>query len=466
MRNTATMIDPKAILTKAPVFASFAVKDIDLARKFYGSTLGLDVREDKEMGILEIHSPDKSHVLVYPKPDHQPAIFTVLNLQVRDIDEIVDALTSAGLRFERYNTSDIKTDAKGVARGDKQGAEHRLVPRPVGQHRVRDGGRSVLTSPQQAQKPRRRWSQTGGVSCHRVAPVLLSRRVATGRGPCRVCRPGASSRPRRFATSPTAMPASCGSMRRSSATPSTSRAGGGRRICRPSPEHRPASSTTSAMPCPGALHVVTDTGQELDVREQSLYEIPPGHDAWVVGDEPFVTIDWTSARTWGLAPERAGDGVIVTILFTDIVDSTATLLRIGDEAWRERLVIHNARLREHLNSYRGREVKTTGDGLLAVFDRPVRAAQCAEAMATTSRAMELPIRVGIHTGEVEFVGDDARGLAVHTAARIMSLGGADEVMVSSTTRELLEGSGISLEDAGEHELKGLPGVRRVFRLAR
>ena len=121
MRNTATMIDPKAILSKAPVFASFAVKDIELARKFYGGTLGLDVREDKEMGILEIHSPDKSHVLVYPKPDHQPAVFTVLNLQVRDIDEIVDSLTSAGLRFERYNTDDIRTDAKGVARGEKQG---------------------------------------------------------------------------------------------------------------------------------------------------------------------------------------------------------------------------------------------------------------------------------------------------------------------------------------------------------
>ncbi len=120
MRNTATMIDPKSVLKNAPVFASFAVKDIDLARKFYGGTLGLDVREDKQMGILEIHSPDKSHVLVYPKPDHQPAVFTVLNLQVRDIDETVDALTSTGLKFERYNTSDIKTDAKGVARGDTQ----------------------------------------------------------------------------------------------------------------------------------------------------------------------------------------------------------------------------------------------------------------------------------------------------------------------------------------------------------
>jgi len=118
MRNTATMIDPKAIFTKAPVFASFAVKDLDTARQFYGRTLGLDVRDDKQMGVFEIHSPDKSHVLVYPKPDHQPAVFTVLNLQVRDIDEAVDALTSAGVKFERYDTKDIKTDAKGVARGD------------------------------------------------------------------------------------------------------------------------------------------------------------------------------------------------------------------------------------------------------------------------------------------------------------------------------------------------------------
>jgi class 3 adenylate cyclase len=216
----------------------------------------------------------------------------------------------------------------------------------------------------------------------------------------------------------------------------------------------------------GVLHVVTDGGQELDIREASVYEIPPGHDAWVVGDEPFITLDWTTARTFGLAPEGFGEGVIVTILFTDIVDSTATLHRIGDQAWREQLVIHNARLRDHLNGFGGREVKTTGDGVLAVFDRPIRAVRCAEAMTATARAMELPIRVGIHTGEVEFVGEDPRGLAVHTAARVMSLGGADDVMVSSTTRDLLEGSGIRLEDAGEHELKGLPGVRRVFRLSR
>ena len=139
--------------------------------------LGLDVRDDKEMGIFEITGPDKSHVLVYPKPDHQPAVFTVLNLQVRDIDEAVDALTSAGVKFERYDTADIKTDAKGVARGEKQGTEHRLVPRPVGQHRVRDGGRSVLTS-RQAQietPPVKRPAAFSCVAsmCRQLQPLVL-----------------------------------------------------------------------------------------------------------------------------------------------------------------------------------------------------------------------------------------------------------------------------------------------------
>ena len=151
MRNTATMIDPKGILTKAPVFASFAVKDLDAAREFYARTLGLDVREDKQMGIFEIHSPDKSHVLVYPKPDHQPANFTVLNLQVRDIDEAVDALTSIGTQVRALQHPGHQDRCQGrrsrrhPARRH-QGTEHRLVPRPVGQHRVRDGEPPVLTS--------------------------------------------------------------------------------------------------------------------------------------------------------------------------------------------------------------------------------------------------------------------------------------------------------------------------------
>jgi class 3 adenylate cyclase len=216
----------------------------------------------------------------------------------------------------------------------------------------------------------------------------------------------------------------------------------------------------------GVLHVVTDDGQESDIRAHSVYEIPPGHDAWVVGDEPFVSVDWASARAWRPIGEGDGDGVIVTILLTDIVESTPTLHRVGDQGWRLRLARHHGRMRELLNAYQGREIKTTGDGLLAVFDRPVRAARCAEAMVAASRAMELPIRVGVHTGEVQIVGDDAQGLAVHTVARMMSFGEADAVVVSSTTRDLLEGSGIRLVDAGEHVLRGIPGARRLFRIER
>jgi class 3 adenylate cyclase len=215
----------------------------------------------------------------------------------------------------------------------------------------------------------------------------------------------------------------------------------------------------------GAIRVVTDDGQAIEIPPNSIYEIPPGHDAWVVGQDPWVTVEWTSARIFGLAPNRPGEGVVVTVLFTDIVDSTATLQRMGDSAWRDLLVTHNTRLRDELNFFRGREVKTTGDGFLAVFDSAIRAVRCGAAMAVTARKMGLPIRVGVHTGEVEFVGNDARGLAVHAAARVMAVGGPDEVLVSSTTYDLLEGSGLNLEEAGTHEMKGLPGARRVFRLA-
>jgi class 3 adenylate cyclase len=214
----------------------------------------------------------------------------------------------------------------------------------------------------------------------------------------------------------------------------------------------------------GVMHVVTEDGQAIDIPPASVYEIPPGHDAWVVGDDPWVTVEWTSARTFAVVPEGPGERVLVTVLFTDIVDSTATLQRMGDAAWRDLLLVHNSRLRDQLNTFRGREVKTTGDGFLAVFDSATRAVRCGAAMARSARGMGLPIRVGVHTGEVEFVGSDARGLAVHAAARVMSLAGPDEVLVSATTFDLLEGSGLALEEAGAHEMKGLPGTRKVFRL--
>ena len=122
MQKTNTMADPKAVFRDAPIMASFAVKDIEATRQFYGRTLGLDVREGQEEGILELHGKASLPVLIYPKPDHEPAVFTVLNLQVRDVDEAVDALTGAGVKMEHYNDENgIKTDARGIARGDANG---------------------------------------------------------------------------------------------------------------------------------------------------------------------------------------------------------------------------------------------------------------------------------------------------------------------------------------------------------
>ena len=214
----------------------------------------------------------------------------------------------------------------------------------------------------------------------------------------------------------------------------------------------------------GVLRVVMDDGQTLDIPPGSAYEMPPGHDAWVVGDEAWETVEWMSARTVGLPAERMDERVVLTVLFTDIVDSTRTVQEAGDTAWRDRLSQHNVRLREALNMFRGREVATTGDGLVAVFDSPTRAVRAGAAMTRSALDMGLPIRVGVHTGEVEFVGADVRGLAVHLAARVMGASGPDEVMVSSTTRDLLEGSGLDLEDAGSHEFKGVSGARSLYRL--
>jgi len=214
----------------------------------------------------------------------------------------------------------------------------------------------------------------------------------------------------------------------------------------------------------GVLHVLMDDGESLDIPPDSIFDIPPGHDAWVVGDEPWVAVEWTSAHLVGVGPQSAGERVVASVLFTDIVDSTATIRSLGDAAWGDLLRRHNISLRNDLNSFRGREVSTTGDGFLAVFDGATRAVRCAGAMTRSAQGLGLRVRAAIHTGEVEFVDGDVRGVAVHVAARMMSLAGPDEVIVSSTTSDLIEGSGLVLEDVGTHELKGLPGRRRAFRV--
>jgi class 3 adenylate cyclase len=215
----------------------------------------------------------------------------------------------------------------------------------------------------------------------------------------------------------------------------------------------------------GSVAVVMDDGQALEIGSDTVFEIPPGHDKWVIGEQPWVTIEWgASGRAMEAALHEAGNRSLATVMFTDIVASTATLERVGDAAWHDLLVAHNARLREELNVFRGREVKTTGDGFLAVFDSATRAVGCAAAMIRSAQAMDLPIRVGVNTGEVEFVGGDVRGIAVHAAARMLDQARPNEVLISPTTRDLLEGSNVIIEDAGTYDLKGLAGPRQLFRL--
>jgi class 3 adenylate cyclase len=213
----------------------------------------------------------------------------------------------------------------------------------------------------------------------------------------------------------------------------------------------------------GRLRVESDSGEVCEFGIDDVYDIPPGHDASVVGDEPFEAIEFASARIF--AAPADGDRVLAAMLYTDIVDSTAHLRRLGDSAWRELLLEHNNQVRQELNRFRGREIQTTGDGFLAVFDGPARAVRCARAIGSSIMRLGIAIRSGVHTGEVEFLGDNVRGLAVHETARVASVAAAGEVLVSATTRHLLTGSGLAFESAGIHELKGFGEARELFRLA-
>ena len=212
----------------------------------------------------------------------------------------------------------------------------------------------------------------------------------------------------------------------------------------------------------GRFHVVMADGTESDIGPQTAFEIPPGHDAWVIGDEAFVTLDFAGMRTFGMPAEATGERVLATILFTDLVDSTAMAEKIGDNRWRKLISDHNDRARFQFATFRGREIKQTGDGFLVLFDGTARAIRCAAAIRDSVAELGLQVRAGLHTGEVELVPNDIRGVAVHTAARILAMAAPGEILVSGTTYELMSGSGIPFLDRGSHELKGLTGVRSLF----
>jgi len=216
----------------------------------------------------------------------------------------------------------------------------------------------------------------------------------------------------------------------------------------------------------GALRVWMDDGTELVVAAGDAYDIPPGHDAEVEGDQPWDSVEFTSSSLYGLSPEDLGERVLATVVFSDIVGSTATVERLGDRAWTHLVQEHNQRIRGVIGRFRGREIDTAGDGFFSLFDGAARAVRAAAEMDPAVAELGIRVRVGLHTSEVEFAGGQVRGVAVHTAARVASLAGPGDVLVSSTTRELLEGSGLALESRGEHELKGLSGARAIFALRR
>jgi class 3 adenylate cyclase len=224
-----------------------------------------------------------------------------------------------------------------------------------------------------------------------------------------------------------------------------------------------------AVRCPTlVLHRTGDRDSHIEEGRYIAEHIPDARFVELAGD---VHVPWIDADQildpieeflTGVRPSAVGDRVLATIAFTDIVGSTERVRAIGDAAWSRLLQKHHQIVRAELMRHGGTEVDTAGDGFLARFDGPARAIRFGLAIGAALRDLDIQIRVGIHTGEVERTATGPRGIAVHIASRILSLAEPGEVLVSQTTRDLVEGSGIALTDRGEHQLKGIEGPRRVF----
>jgi class 3 adenylate cyclase len=210
----------------------------------------------------------------------------------------------------------------------------------------------------------------------------------------------------------------------------------------------------------GDLPVKVENGRYLarHIKGAKYVELPGiDHNPWagdtnsILGEiEAFLT-----GRRRETEPDV--DRVLATVLFTDIVGATSRVVELGDRAWKNLLTQHHQLVREQLKRHRGREISTAGDSFLAAFDGPARAIRCGLAIADAVKKLDIHIRAGVHTGECEVMGEQLGGIAVHTGARIGALAAADEVLVSSTVRDLVAGSGLRFEDRGAHTLKGVPG---------
>ena len=187
-----------------------------------------------------------------------------------------------------------------------------------------------------------------------------------------------------------------------------------------------------------------------------LVEVPGRDYVYFVGDQTPL-LDEVQEFLTGVREQAVPDRLLLTVLFTDIGDSTTLATELGDRAWRDLLESHHAAVRRQLERFRGREVDTAGDGFFATFDGPARGIRCAQAIVDAVRPLGLSVRAGLHTGECEVIGDKVGGVAVHVGARVSAAARPGEVLVSGTVRDLVAGSGIPFTDRGRHPLKGLPG---------
>ncbi|HEY5859784.1 MAG TPA: adenylate/guanylate cyclase domain-containing protein, partial [Actinomycetota bacterium] len=234
------------------------------------------------------------------------------------------------------------------------------------------------------------------------------------------------------------------------------------------------TDVTGILPSIGAPTLVLHrTDNRLEPIEQSrliarlipnaeLVELDGDDHYWVVNNDDIA--DEIETFLTGARPAPRSERVLSTVLFTDIVDSTRTAAQLGDERWRGVLDAHHEIVRAELDRFAGAEVDTAGDGFLATFDGPARAVRCATSISSAVERLGIRVRAGVHTGEIEVSSDDVKGIAVHIGARVAAMAGPSDVFVSQTVKDLTAGSGLVFEDAGEHELKGVPDRWRLYRV--
>ena len=231
------------------------------------------------------------------------------------------------------------------------------------------------------------------------------------------------------------------------------------------------SDVRDVLPTIRVPTLVLSRGGEMEAEAKAFaalipgarQETMPGSAGTVMQEHPDAYMDAVERFARELHEEEAElESVLATVLFTDIVDSTARQAELGDRRWADVLQAHHALVRGCLARYRGRELDTAGDGFFASFDGPARGIRCARAIVEGVRPLGLEVRAGLHTGECRSIEGKVGGLAVSIGARVTSLAGRSEILVSQTVRDLVAGSGIELADRGEHDLKGVPGSWRVY----